>query len=69
MTKQCFKRLLSSTRDWSACASNGAVSSVTDNHLTAVAGLRKWQLGISLQVNYEEKMYAAGKFPGGFMET
>ncbi|MEN4359079.1 polyribonucleotide nucleotidyltransferase, partial [Streptococcus pyogenes] len=38
--------------------------------LTAAVMSKKMATGdfFPLQVNYEEKMYAAGKFPGGFMK-
>ena len=39
--------------------------------LTAAVMSKKMATGdfFPLQVNYEEKMYAAGKFPGGFMKS
>ena len=43
---------------------------VSQLFLTAAVMSKKMATGdfFPLQVNYEEKMYAAGKFPGGFMK-
>lgn len=77
MTKQVFETIFAGKKlvvetGQVAKQANGAVVVRYGNStvLTAATMSKKMATGdfFPLQVNYEEKMYAAGKFPGGFMK-
>ena len=77
MTKQIFEKTFAGKK-WVvetgqvAKQANGAILIRHEKStvLTAAVMSKKMATGdfFPLQVNYEEKMYAAGKFPGGFMK-
>ncbi|WP_019790054.1 polyribonucleotide nucleotidyltransferase [Streptococcus sobrinus] len=75
MLKQVFetnfagKKLIVETGQVAKQANGAAVIRYGDSTVITAAGMsKKMSTGdfFPLQVNYEEKMYAAGKFPGGF---
>ncbi|WP_019771484.1 polyribonucleotide nucleotidyltransferase [Streptococcus sobrinus] len=77
MLKQVFetnfagKKLIVETGQVAKQANGAAVIRYGDSTvITAAVMSKKMSTGdfFPLQVNYEEKMYAAGKFPGGFMK-
>ena len=77
MTKQVFKtifagrELIVETGQVAKQANGSAVVRYGESTvLTAATMSKKMATGdfFPLQVNYEEKMYAAGKYPGGFMK-